>query len=433
MSCGDALRLFEKIPKIRRILQTLCDVGLDYLQLGQSAPTLSGGEAQRVKLAAELARPDTGQTLYLLDEPTTGLHFEDLRKLLDVLNRLVDLGNSVVVIEHNLDVIKTADWIIDMGRDAGVEGGLVVIVGTPELVVTYARRAKRNKKLLRSYTGEVLDPVLKAGPHQQRTVHDFAVEAEKRIGDLALTEIGKEQKMPWEINGSGWHTQDRVGRNGEPCCWDGEIVQRVVDQIQQHDLFSETNWSNRSVVEIASGKKSDGWFFHALTGEQWLVKMKFRTASRTFKRETLIPEIGMTPLNDMHELPIYGTDARVKVRNLRGPWQEVELKVHSLDEINHDRFWSFLAEAIAGFEKITQKKQCQPEDVMPWKVLGQKWHFARKGFPIGKSPKWPSELLEDIHDLLNEVAPEGQFLWNNQQVVHQFVTAQREPWATLYT
>ncbi|HID76873.1 MAG TPA: excinuclease ABC subunit A, partial [Planctomycetaceae bacterium] len=129
MSCAQASKLFENIPKIRRILQLLCDVGLDYLKLGQPAPTLSGGEAQRVKLAAELARPDTGRTLYLLDEPTTGLHFQDLAKLLDVLNRLVDLGNTVVVIEHNLDVIKGADWVIDLGPEAGEGGGWVVVAG----------------------------------------------------------------------------------------------------------------------------------------------------------------------------------------------------------------------------------------------------------------------------------------------------------------
>ena len=135
MTCGDAVKLFRNIPKIRRILQTLCDVGLDYLTLGQPAPTLSGGEAQRVKLAAELARPDTGRTLYLLDEPTTGLHFEDLAKLLDVLHRLVDLGNTVVLIEHNLDVIKSADWVIDMGPEAGEAGGCVVAAGTPQDIV----------------------------------------------------------------------------------------------------------------------------------------------------------------------------------------------------------------------------------------------------------------------------------------------------------
>src|SRR6266536_1094716 len=119
MRMSEALELFRNIPKVRQILQTLADVGLDYLALGQSAPTLSGGEAQRVKLAAELSRPNTGKTVYILDEPTTGLHFDDIRKLLDVLNRLVDLGNTVIVVEHNLDVIKTADWIIDMGPEAG--------------------------------------------------------------------------------------------------------------------------------------------------------------------------------------------------------------------------------------------------------------------------------------------------------------------------
>ena len=119
MRVSEALELFGNIPKIRRVLQTLADVGLDYLSLGQAAPTLSGGEAQRVKLAAELARPSTGRTLYILDEPTTGLHFDDIRKLLEVLNRLVDLGNTVIVVEHNLDVIKTADWIIDLGPEAG--------------------------------------------------------------------------------------------------------------------------------------------------------------------------------------------------------------------------------------------------------------------------------------------------------------------------
>ena len=138
MSCGEAVRLFANLPAIRRPLQTLCDVGLDYLTLGQPAPTLSGGEAQRVKLAAELSRPDTGRTLYLLDEPTTGLHFDDLAKLLDVLNRLVDLGNTVVVIEHNLDVIKTADWVIDLGPEAGEAGGYVVAAGTPEDVAATA-------------------------------------------------------------------------------------------------------------------------------------------------------------------------------------------------------------------------------------------------------------------------------------------------------
>ena len=174
MSCDQAVELFANIPKIRRVLQTLCDVGLDYLTLGQSAPTLSGGEAQRVKLAAELARPDTGQTLYLLDEPTTGLHFDDLAKLLDVLSRLVDQGNSVVVIEHNLDVIKTADWVIDLGPEAGADGGLVVAAGTPEMLVgefasaNGKKRATKSKPETASHTALALAPILAAGPYVER-------------------------------------------------------------------------------------------------------------------------------------------------------------------------------------------------------------------------------------------------------------------------
>jgi excinuclease ABC subunit A len=134
MSVEEALRFFAKIPKLRRRLQTLHDVGLDYIKLGQPATTLSGGEAQRVKLASELSKIATGRTLYILDEPTTGLHFADIEKLLEVLQRLVDAGNTVLVIEHNLDVIKQADWIIDLGPEGGEAGGEVIATGTPEQV-----------------------------------------------------------------------------------------------------------------------------------------------------------------------------------------------------------------------------------------------------------------------------------------------------------
>jgi excinuclease ABC subunit A len=134
MSIDEAAPFFENFPVASRQLTSLQQVGLGYLTLGQSSTTLSGGEAQRIKLATELARVDTGNTLYLLDEPTTGLHFDDIRKLLEVLNRLVELGNTVIVIEHNLDVIKSADWIIDLGPEGGDAGGYIVAAGTPEEV-----------------------------------------------------------------------------------------------------------------------------------------------------------------------------------------------------------------------------------------------------------------------------------------------------------
>jgi len=146
----EAMELFKNVPSIARKLQTLIDVGLEYIKLGQSSPTLSGGEAQRVKLARELSKTSTGKTLYILDEPTTGLHFDDIKKLLNVLRRLVTMGNSIVVIEHNLDVIKCADYIIDLGPEGGINGGMIVATGTPEEI-------SKHKK---SYTGKFLKPVL---------------------------------------------------------------------------------------------------------------------------------------------------------------------------------------------------------------------------------------------------------------------------------
>ena len=134
LTVREALDLFEAIPPIKRKLETLMDVGLDYIKLGQSALTLSGGEAQRVKLALELSKKSTGKTLYILDEPTTGLHFADVKKLLETLNKLVDQGNTIILIEHNLDVIKTCDYIIDLGPEGGDDGGRVVALGSPEEV-----------------------------------------------------------------------------------------------------------------------------------------------------------------------------------------------------------------------------------------------------------------------------------------------------------
>ena len=150
MTIEEALDFFSNVPKIKQKIQTLYDVGLGYIKLGQPSTTLSGGEAQRVKLATELSKKATGKTLYILDEPTTGLHIADVHRLIDILQRLVDTGNSIVVIEHNLDLIKTADYIIDLGPEGGEKGGEIVACGTPEQVI----------KNDRSYTGKFLKPIL---------------------------------------------------------------------------------------------------------------------------------------------------------------------------------------------------------------------------------------------------------------------------------
>jgi len=167
LTVEDARVFFDPVPVIARKLQTLIDVGLSYIKLGQNATTLSGGEAQRVKLSRELSKRDTGRTLYILDEPTTGLHFHDIEQLLHVLHRLRDHGNTMVVIEHNLDVIKTADWIIDLGPEGGDGGGEVVAAGTPKEVA-------ENK---RSHTGHYLKPILER--HSKISVN--AEEIEEKI------------------------------------------------------------------------------------------------------------------------------------------------------------------------------------------------------------------------------------------------------------
>jgi excinuclease ABC subunit A len=155
MTIEEAVDFFKAIPKIHRKLETLVEVGLGYVRMGQPATTLSGGEAQRVKLSSELAKRATGNTFYILDEPTTGLHFEDVRRLLAVLHRLVDQGNTVLVIEHNLDVIKTADWVIEMGPEGGNGGGQVIVVGTPEVIA-------QNEQ---SYTGQYLKAIFERKKH----------------------------------------------------------------------------------------------------------------------------------------------------------------------------------------------------------------------------------------------------------------------------
>jgi len=177
MTVEQAFAFFEPVPAVARKLQTLLDVGLGYITLGQSATTLSGGEAQRVKLALELSKRDTGRTLYILDEPTTGLHFHDIEMLLTVLHRLRDHGNTVVVIEHNLDVIKTADWIIDLGPEGGAGGGMIIAEGPPETIAATAA----------SYTGHYLKPVLDAEVKRRGKTSDSpprAARGRKVSGDL---------------------------------------------------------------------------------------------------------------------------------------------------------------------------------------------------------------------------------------------------------
>lgn len=447
MSIGQAHELFENIPAIRGVLATLCAVGLDYLTLGQSAATLSGGEAQRVKLAAELARPQTGRTLYILDEPTTGLHFDDIRKLLKVLHSLVELGNTVVVIEHNLDVIKTADWIVDLGPEAGVDGGWIVAEGTPEEVVAQAleyrlQAAKRNvpaeagtpaTPAMRSHTGELLAPILERGRRGTVEIFDARAAAQKRSGDLDLRKVGSDARMPWQVDGRRWHTVDRVSHTGRPARWEGAALELVIDRLESEGSFALVNWDDRSVVEVTSSGSAGSWFLHALTGDEWLLTLKFRVGRNTFDEATLASSLGLKPLDDLDELPVYGRGERVRVRKLRGPWQEVSVTVHWAREIDTLAFRAFLERAVKSYRARTEVAPLNLNELTPWKVLGRKWHLSRKGFPSGKRVHWEPEVVEHLAEALQRAMPEATIDWTGKQMVYFFRPGSEEAWATIQT
>jgi excinuclease ABC subunit A len=385
MSVGLALELFANVPRIRKILQTLYDVGLGYVPLGQAAPTLSGGEAQRVKLAAELARPDTGKTLYILDEPTTGLHFDDVRKLLDVIHRLADLGNTVIVIEHNLEVIKTADWVIDLGPEAGMAGGDLVVQGTPEEII-------KNK---RSQTGKFLKPMLTAGPLAERPRFSpknasGRGKAEQGNGDADPKEgtrvrgngqqtksrksnlesgirnpesgISSEAKAPWELDGRQWHTRDRIARNGQPARWDGRILERIVDQVEaecasdaatdSYSGFAPTDWSQRNIVKISgTGPARIAFpFFHATTSSEWVVTLRFFVPKNTFRSRSLESQLALVAFHES-ETPVLCDLPRLKITDL-GPFQEITIIGHAAEDFDTLGFDAFLRKAITAFLDI---------------------------------------------------------------------------------
>jgi excinuclease ABC subunit A len=423
MRVHEALELFGNLPKIRNVLQTLADVGLDYLSLGQAAPTLSGGEAQRVKLAAELSRPSTGRTLYVLDEPTTGLHFDDIHKLLEVLNRLVDVGNTVIVVEHNLDVVKTADWVIDLGPEAGPAGGRLVAQGTPEDVV----------EVPASHTGQSLLPVLRAGPLAERSRYNPLAVETPRPDDVELESVGADSAMPWEADGHRWHTLERVTTDGKRVRWDGAILDWIDERVHELGEFADTNWKHRSVIEIAGRDKTLGWFLHAMTGEEKLLRLVFRVARNSFTNSGLLERLGIRPLDELEGLDIYGQGERVWITNHKGPWQSVTVKVLRLSEVDTPAFRKFLTEAAASFFTTLKRMQTKPEDVMPWKINGERWHLGSKGFPPGKKVQWDLGILPRLLQLVREIEPGVEIGWDVQYFITLRVPGISRAWGQIQT
>ncbi len=353
MTCAEALNVFSQEKPLRRILQTLCDVGLDYMTLGQPAPTLSGGEAQRVKLASELARPvKEGGTLYLLDEPTTGLHFDDLRKLLDVLHRLVDEGNTVIVIEHNLDVIKTADWIIDMGPEAGERGGHVVVAGTPEQLVeqmdALAQQGRTKKKPPTiSHTAIALKPVLEAGPLLRRPVDPRQASGEPAKADASTdhpppatpdstsppsAEIA-ELAIVDEFDDAALLQSPElycITPWGEPVEWNTDALPAIVQMVQEIEGLRHPVWTDRGLL-IRAASPDAPIFFDATLNDPLALIVRLRCAPKAFSRRAI--RLFDEQLRDASPIDPRTWDMNyVRSRTVESRWQEVIFRVISWNE-----------------------------------------------------------------------------------------------------
>ena len=365
MSVAAALELFANVPRIRKILQTLADVGLGYLSLGQSAPTLSGGEAQRVKLAAELSRPDTGKTLYILDEPTTGLHFDDVRKLLDVLHRLADLGNTVVVIEHNLDVIKTADWLIDLGPEAGFGRRRPGRRGTPEAIVQRSQephrpvpqagprrrpegraapvrpqgRGPRGKygKSSSVFTFSIQEGQRKAGARLERRGSHSAPGSPGPLGsrrpEVAYPRPGRRQRTPGAL---GW-ANPRNGRGSNRGNW------RAIG-------LATTEWSQRGVVRISIKDEHQDQL--PLLPRHHVVGVG-RHTSVLRPEEDLPPRMrwrisSNSPRSTRASRPCSATSPGSGSTDLGG-FQEITIVGHAAADFDTPGFDAFLKKAVSGF------------------------------------------------------------------------------------
>jgi len=235
--------------------------------------------------------------------------------------------------------------------------------------------------------------------------------------------------MPWETDGQRWHTELRVSHKGKPCRWEGRILTWLDEHIHHLGMFGPADWNQPTVVEIAGLKKSQGWFFHAHTGMEWLVRLVFRVGKNTFKQGELVERLAIPPLDDTPGVEVYGSGERVHVANRKGPWQEVWLLVHRLSEIDTPAFQRFLKEACASFHSALQRMQTRPEDVMPWKVNGERWHLGDKGFPPGRKLRWDRSLLPRLLEVARSAVPGLEIVWNARAGIMLKVPGISRAWA----
>jgi len=270
---------------------------------------------------------------------------------------------------------------------------------------------------------------LAAGPHQERPRYDPTADEKPREGDVALEAVGRDARMPWEADGRRWHAVERVTTSGAKPRWEGAIVDWIVDRVHELGEFSETNWSERTIVEIAAPRKSQGWFLHLHTGMEWLIRLVFRVARNAFRGEDIVPGFGIRPLDDTPGLEVYGSNERVRVANRKGPWQEVMILAHRLNEIDTPAFRAFLKEAVASFQQTLARMNTKPEDVMPWKVNGERWHMGEKGFPVGRRVVWDRSLLARLVELVKEIDPALEIQWDSRAAITWRMPGISRAWA----
>ena len=239
--------------------------------------------------------------------------------------------------------------------------------------------------------------------------------------------------MPWETDGRHWHLEERIGHSGKPARWETRILAEVIDLIEASGQFAPTNWNSRSIVEVAAKSAKEGWFLHALTGDEWLLKLNFHVPRGTFKQETLAAQLQLQDLNELDEIQVYNRGERAKATNRKGPWQEVSITLHYYKEFDTPGFRKFLKEAQQAFLKYTGRSSLNLEELTPWKVLGKKWHLSRKGFPTGQRVAWDPAVLEGLVEILVAALPKAAIDWTGQQTVTVQPTGSDTTWATLHT
>ena len=475
MTVDQALGHFERVPRIRKLLQTLADVGLGYMELGQAAPTLSGGEAQRLKLARELARPSTGRTIYILDEPTTGLHFDDVARLLEVLNKLADQGNTVVMIEHNLGVIANADHVIDLGLEGGDAGGGLVVAGTPEEVAAHPT----------SHTGRVLREVLAAAPRMdppkrrkerrtRRTNDDgeIALDEPPAEGDVIEiepeptddgAEASSESDGPmvadgdelWLRDGETWHLDPDRERRGRRPVWEPEAVRWILAEVAKLGKI-EIRWDRKNTISMhPAGAKR--WFTIRTDEWRWF-HMEVRVPKRAFDGDALRKSLALRPFDEIDDLPVYGSFPRVKMNGRGKGWTRVAILGVRLDEIETGEFREFLETAYHRFVAESGTLEDEDDDAaesgdvgisytafiegeknglpptsevdinsaddagapaepQPWKTDGTAWHTDMARERDGHVPNWEPEVLTWLADEVSKVGP-VKVKWNQKYIVN---------------